>query len=39
MSKSCLLAERGRGRPNDGLDCEVYPGVIEGHDVHYDDFQ
>ena len=39
MSKSGLLAERGRGRPDDDLESEVYPGVIEGHDVHDDDFQ
>jgi hypothetical protein len=39
MSKSSLLAERGRGRPGDDLECEVYPGVIKGHDVHDDDFQ
>lgn len=39
MSKLGLLAERGRGRPDDDLESEVYPGVIEGHDVHDDDFQ
>ena len=36
--KSGLLAERGRGRPDDDLVSEVYPDVIEGHDVYDDDF-
>ena len=39
MSKSRLLAERERGRPDDDLERELYPGVIKGHDVHDDGFQ
>jgi len=39
MSKSGLLAERGRGHLDNNLQCEVYPDIIEGHDVHDDDFQ
>jgi hypothetical protein len=39
MSKSSLLAECGRGRPDDDLECEVYLSVIKWHDVHDDDFQ
>ena len=27
-----------KGRPDD-IKCEVYLGVIKGHDVHDDDFQ
>ena len=39
MSKSSLLAEWGRGHPDDNLECEVYPEVWKGHDVHDDDIQ
>lgn len=39
MSKSCLLAECERGRPDNDLESEVYPCVIKRHDVHNDDFQ
>ena len=39
MWKLGLLAERGRGWPKYDLECEVYQSVIEGHNVHDDDFQ
>lgn len=34
-----MLEECGRGRLEDDLEYEVYPGEIKGHDVHHDDFQ
>ena len=39
MSKSSLLEECTRGRLGDDFKCEVYPGVIKGHDVHDNYFQ
>lgn len=39
MSKLELLAKRGRGRPKDDLESDVYQGVIKGHDVHVDDIE